>query len=132
VAQAFFDAVETGKGSEICKTYCTPTATFAAQAEPLLEIKSLAAYADWMQGFLKICPDGRYDIKAFALDDKRKSVSAFGVFYGTHTGTGGPVPPTQKKVQTDYVYVMEFDGDKIKHMTKIWHAGLAMKQLGWA
>jgi hypothetical protein len=26
---------------------------------------------------------------------------------------------------------MEFDGDKIKHMTKIWHAGLAMKDLGW-
>jgi hypothetical protein len=29
------------------------------------------------------------------------------------------------------VYVMEFEGEKIKHMTKIWHAGLAMKQLGW-
>jgi hypothetical protein len=26
---------------------------------------------------------------------------------------------------------MEFDGDKIRHMTKIWHAGLAMKELGW-
>jgi hypothetical protein len=27
---------------------------------------------------------------------------------------------------------MQFDGDKIAHMTKIWHAGLAMKELGWA
>jgi len=27
---------------------------------------------------------------------------------------------------------MEFDGDKIRHMTKIWHSGLAMKELGWA
>jgi len=34
-------------------------------------------------------------------------------------------------VATDYVYVMEFDGEKIRHMTKIWHAGLAMKELGW-
>ncbi|MDO8676946.1 MAG: nuclear transport factor 2 family protein, partial [Acidobacteriota bacterium] len=33
---------------------------------------------------------------------------------------------------TDYVYVMQFDGDKIAHMTKIWHAGLAMKELGWS
>ena len=23
------------------------------------------------------------------------------------------------------------DGEKIRHMTKIWHAGLAMKELGW-
>jgi predicted ester cyclase len=53
------------------------------------------------------------------------------VFHATHTGQGGPLPPTGKRVSTDYVYVMEFDGDKIKHMTKIWHAGWAMKELGW-
>jgi len=34
-------------------------------------------------------------------------------------------------VNTDYVYVMEFDGDKIRHMTRIWLAGLAMKELEW-
>jgi len=27
--------------------------------------------------------------------------------------------------------VMQFKGDKINHMTKIWHSGLAMKELGW-
>jgi len=26
---------------------------------------------------------------------------------------------------------MDFDGDKIRHMTKIWNAGWAMKELGW-
>jgi hypothetical protein len=36
-----------------------------------------------------------------------------------------------KSMKTDYVYVMDFDGDKIRHMTKIWHSGLAMKSLGW-
>jgi hypothetical protein len=35
----FFAACETGKGWEACKIYCTPNATFAAQAEPLAEIK---------------------------------------------------------------------------------------------
>jgi hypothetical protein len=34
-------------------------------------------------------------------------------------------------MKTDYVYVMDFDGDKIRHMTKIWHSGLAIKALGW-
>src|SRR5215468_10244606 len=59
-------------------------------------------------------------------------VSAYGVFYATHTGQGGPCPPTGKKTKTDYVYVMQFESDKIKHMQKIWHSGLAMKELGWA
>jgi len=66
-----------------------------------------------------------------ATDDDRNSVCAYGVFSATHTGQGGPCPPTGKSTTTDYVYVMDFDGDKIRHMTKIWNAGWAMKELGW-
>ncbi|HEX3350011.1 MAG TPA: ester cyclase [Acetobacteraceae bacterium] len=79
-----------------------------------------------------IMPDGRYDLKSFAIDEARKNVSVFATFHATHTGEGGPCPPTGKSTATDYVYVMHFDGDKIKHMTKVWNAGYAMKELGWA
>lgn len=106
-------------------------ATFSAQAEPLADIKTLAQYSDWMKGLLTFIPDGRYVVKSFATDDDRKSVCAFGVFSGTHSGQGGPHPPTGKSTNTDYVYVMEFEGDKIRHMTKIWNAGWAMRDLGW-
>jgi hypothetical protein len=41
------------------------------------------------------------------------------------------MPPTGKSTRTDYVYVMEFDGGKIRHMTKIWNSGWAMRELGW-
>lgn len=132
VAEAFFTACETGKGWDACRAYCSPNATFRAQAEPLLEVKTLAQYADWMKGIMGVLPDGRYDVKSFATDAERKSVCAFGVFHGTHTGAGGPVPPTGRRTSTDYVYFMQFEGDKIVHMTKIWNAGLAMKDLGWA
>jgi hypothetical protein len=44
IANDFFAACETGKGWETCKAYCTPNATFAAQAEPLADIKTLAEY----------------------------------------------------------------------------------------
>ena len=64
-------------------------------------------------------------------DEQRQNVSAYAVFYGTHTGPGGPCPPTGRSAASDYVYVMDFDGGKIRHLTKIWHAGLALKQLGW-
>ena len=48
IAHDFFAACEAGKGWDVCKTYCTPNATFAAQAEPLAGVKTLAEYADWM------------------------------------------------------------------------------------
>ena len=130
-AMKFFEACEAGKGWDECKAYCHSDATFSAQAEPLADVNNLQQYTDWMKGLLTFVPDARYELRSFGTDDERRSVSAYGVFYGTHTGEGGPLPPTGKSVKTDYVYVMEFDGDKIRHMTKIWNAGLAMKQLGW-
>jgi hypothetical protein len=130
VATQFFEACEAGKGWESCRAFCKSNATFSAQAEPLANLRSLQEYADWMQGLMKMMPDGRYDLKSFATDDKRANVTAYAVFCGTHTGQGGPLP-TGKSTRTDYVYSMEFDGDKIRHMTKIWNSGWAMKELGW-
>ena len=130
-AMSFFEACDTGKGWLACKEYCAPNATFSSQAEPLLEINTLQDYCDWMTSLMKITPDARYELKSFAVDQTRKHVVAYAVFHGTHTGEGGPCPPTGKSTSSDYAYVMEFDGDKIRHMTKIWHSGLAMKELGW-
>ena len=130
-AKHFFAACETGLGWGICEQYCTPDASFSAQSEPLADIVTLKAYTEWMKGLLKFMPDGSYEVKSFATDNDRKNVSAYGVFHATHTGEGGPVPPTGKKTATDYVYVMQFTGDKITHMTKIWNAPWAMKELGW-
>ena len=131
-AKAFFDACESGKGWEGCKAYCAPDASFAAQAEPLADVRTLQQYADWMKGITTLMPDSSYQVRSFAVDGERRNVCAYAVFSGTHTGQGGPVPPTGKRTSSDYVYVMEFEGDKIRHMTKIWHAGWAMRELGWA
>jgi predicted ester cyclase len=131
VAKQFFDACETGKGWAGCQAWCVPGASFRAQSEPLVGVTTLEAYTDWMQGLLKFMPDGRYEVKSFATDAARGNVSAYGVFSATHTGEGGPCPPTGKSTTADYVYVMEFDGDKIRHMTKIWNAPWTMKELGW-
>ena len=56
----------------------------------------------------------------------------YGVFRGTHTGEGGPIPPTGKTAAADYVYVMGSHSDKIRQMTKVWNDGITMRQLGWA
>ncbi len=132
IAEKFFDACDTGKGWEACSAYCTPDSTFSAQAEPLAGITTLAGYADWMKGLMGVVPNARYEIKSFATDAARNNVAAYGVFHATHTGPGGPVPPTGRSTSADYVYVMQFEGDKIVHMTKIWNAGITLKELGWA
>ena len=130
-AEQFFDACETGKGWEACQAFCHPGATFAAQAGALAEVDTIESYSEWMKGLFTPCPDGRYELRSFAVDEERNNVSAYAVFHGTHTGEGGPVPPTGKSVAGDYVYVMDFDGDRIRHMTKIWNDGISLQQLGW-
>lgn len=129
-AMLFFEACETGKGWEGCKAWSKPDATFACQADPLSDVRTLQQYADWMQGLMKMMPDGRYDLKSFAEDASRNNVTAYAIFRGTHTGEGGP-PPTGKSTSSDYVYMMQFEGDKIRHMTKIWNANWALRELGW-
>ena len=63
-----FVACESGQGWGVCRQWCTPDATFAAQAEPLAEVRSLQQYTEWMKGLPGFVPDGRYDPKSFATD----------------------------------------------------------------
>ena len=131
-AKSFFEACETGKGWDACKAYCSPDATFSSQTGVLSDISTLEGYCEWMKGLLTPIPDGHYELKFFAADEADKSVAAFAVFHGTQTGEGGPVPPTGKSIAADYVYHMEFDGEQVKHMTKIWNDTISLHQLGWA
>ena len=131
-AKSFFEACETGKGWDGCKAYCHPDASFSAQAGVLAEVDSVQGYAEWMKGLLTPIPDGHYELKFFAVDEERECAAAFAVFHGTQTGPGGPKEPTGKTVAADYVYAMQFEGGRIRHMTKIWNDTISLQQLGWA
>ena len=71
------------------------------------------------EGASDLHPHGRYEVKSFATDEECRNVAAYGIFHGTHTGEGGPCPPTGKSTSTDYVYIMQFEGGRIVGMTKI-------------
>ena len=130
-ALAFYHACESGAGWAGCAEFCHADAGFSAQAGAIAEMNTLEAYCDWMKGVLTILPDAGYDLKAAGADDENDRVAIFGVFSGTHTGEGGPVPPTGKKTESDYVYVADMRDGKIAHVTKIWNDGWAFGQLGW-
>ena len=129
-AERFFEACESGKGWDGCKEFCRPDATFSAQADALNGVNTVEAYTNWMKGMFTPIPDASYEVRSFAVDEKRNNVAAFGVFRGTNTGQG-PVAPTGKRLEADYVYVMDFDSGKIKHLTKIWNDVVSLRQLGW-
>jgi hypothetical protein len=131
-AKLFFDACETGKGWEGCKAYWPSDATFSAQAGVLSDIDSLQGYTEWMKGLLTPVPDGRYELRFFAVDEERDCATAYAVFHGTQTGPGGPVEPTGKTVAADYVYVMQFEGGRTRHMTKTleWHDQSSTARMG--
>jgi predicted ester cyclase len=131
-ALAFFDACETGQGWAACRRYCTPDASFSAQADALIGVETLQAYTDWMTGMVALMPDARYEMLAFGVDEERNAIAAAAIFHATHTGEGGPVPPTGKSVSSDYCYFLRLEGGKIAHMTKIWNDGHALRAAGWA
>lgn len=131
-AMQFFDACETGKGWETCKNFCHANASFSAQSGALAGIDTLEGYCQWMKDMLTPVPDGHYELLFSGADEGRSAVTAVAVFHGTHTGEGGPVPATGKAVASDYAYFMKFEGDRIKHMTKIWNDTVGLQQLGWA
>ena len=131
-AKQFFDACESGQGWNLCRPYCTSDATFASQTTVLSNVRTLEAYCEWMKIQFTTIPDGHYELNFFAADQDRKSVAALAVFHGTQTGEGGPVPPTGRKIASDYAYHIQFSGDQISHVTKIWNDEISRRQLGWA
>ena len=130
-AARFFEACETGKGWDACSEFCHPDASFSCQADALAEVRTLEGYTEWVKGLLGPMPDSGYHVKSFAVDEERGNVTATSVYTGTHTGDGGPVAATGQRAETDYAYVMQFDDGRVRHMTKIWNDGYALRQLGW-
>lgn len=130
-ALAFYHACESGAGWAGCAEFCHADASFSAQAGAIAEMKTLEAYCDWMKGVVTILPDAGYDLRAAGADEENDRVAIYGIFSGTHTGEGGPVPPTGKKTESDYVYVADMRDGKVAHVTKIWNDGWAFDQLGW-
>lgn len=40
---------------------------------PLADVRTLQQYADWMAALLEFNPDGRYELKSFAVDEERRN-----------------------------------------------------------
>jgi hypothetical protein len=111
-----------------------PNAPFAAQSEPLVDFKTIEEYVNWMTAFCdNIAPGSSYVLHSSGFDEANNTAMFFATYTLRHTGEGGPVPPTNKETNSQYVYVLEMSDDgKVKSMQKVWNAPWAMRELGWA
>ena len=132
-ATSFFHACESVKGWDECSIYVEPGAKFSAQCEPLVDFKTIEEYVNWMTGFCEnIAPGSSYKLHSSAWDDENQTALFFATYTLKHTGEGGPVPPTNKETNSQYVYIFKMnDDDKIRGMQKVWNAPWAMRELGW-
>jgi hypothetical protein len=133
-ATEFFHACDGLAGWEGCQQFVAADAGFTAQSEPLVDIDSVEGYCDWMAGLgggpLAGCS---YDLHNAAWDEANATALFFATFNGKHQGDGGPVPATGLETATHYVYAVKMDTQgKVSHLTKIWNAPWALKELGWA
>lgn len=132
-ATRFFQACEEPAGWAGCRQWVADGATFEAQSEPLAELQTVEEYCEWMKRFgTETAPRARYDLHCAAWDDERRRAIFFATYHARHTGDGGPVPPTNRDTHSHYVYVLRMDADdRVAHMTKVWNAPWAMRELGW-
>ena len=132
-ATKFFVACEAPEGWAGCQAYVADGATFTAQSEPLTGVKTVQNYCDWMYGFATVtAPGATYELHASAYDESTRTAIFFATYHATHTGAGGPVPPTHKETHSHYVYFLTMNGDnKVERMVKVWNAPWAMRDLGW-
>ncbi len=132
-ATNFFHACESLKGWEGCQQYVASGAGFSAQSEPLVEIDTVEGYTEWMAGLgNNALPGCSYDLHSSSYDESTRTAIFFATFTGTHSGDGGPVPPTNQQTNSEYVYVLRLDeNDLISSMVKVWNAPWALGELGW-
>jgi len=132
-AKKFFEACDEPLGWEGCEQYVEEGAQFSSQCEPLIGIETVEDYCEWMKAFGTITsPEGHYDLHSSGFDEENNTATFFGTYFAKHTGEGAPVPPTNKETATHYVYIVKMNENaKVSHMTKVWNAPWAMKELGW-
>lgn len=133
-AKLVIDCVDNGRDFEAVREYIVEDAPFECQADAMKDLKTIEDYANWMVGIGNTTAPGfTIDKHCSAWDEDNNIAIHYATFHATHTGEGGPVPPTNKSMHTDYVYFVEVNGEnKVVKMKKVWNDGFAFKQVGWA
>ena len=130
IATQFFHDLEKGKGSDEIKKYLADGATFQCDCLPQ---KTMIEYAEFMKAIISgPLPDFEYQI--VSITSNHREVVFFANMSATHTGQGGPIPPSSPPLKTSssYVYRVMFDDQlKITGIHKCFDIYTAFRKLNW-
>jgi len=134
-AERFLQTVKPGQGWEAWQPFCHPDAGFrklGTSAVGMEVHESLPDFAESTKVLVALFPDLRQELRSLAIDEEQDIAIAYMVTKGTHTGEGGPVPPTGQAFEVDVVWIMQFEDDRMRHLTLVMHDPVVDEQLGWA
>ena len=121
-AKKFFDACEAPAGWAGCKPFVERMPRSWPKVNRLLPSRqSVEADREWMAAFAGItAPGATYDLHTASYDEATRTAIFFATYHATHTGDGGPIPPTHQETHSHYVYVVTMSAhDKVERMVKI-------------
>ena len=132
-AKSFFHNCESCNGWDACKDFVAGDGKFSAQSEPLAELTTIREYVDMWTGMGGITlKGGSYEVNASAFNEDTNVAIFFATYTGSHTGEGGPIPPTSKTTVSEYVYILTMnDEGKVVRVNKVWNSTWVMRELGW-
>ena len=98
------------------------------QATPEAEVESLEDFKDLMRMYQGAFPDAEMPIQFLVAEGDL--VAVWGKYTGTHTGPMGEIPPTGKRVDSDFGGIHRLENGKIVETWVTWDNVTMLQQLG--
>ena len=109
ITRRFVEEIFNARKTEMAKNFVTPNIIYHGMAE---EVRSLEDFKRWVAEDLSAFPD----MKVTILDDfgEDNKVAIRWNLKATHEKDFADFPATHKKIETQGVEILHFEGDKIK------------------
>lgn len=109
IARTFVEEIFNARKPEMAKKFVTPDIIYHGMAE---EVKGLEEFKSWVSEDLSAFPD----MQVTVVDDiaEQDKVAIRWILKATHEKDFADFPATHKKIETQGVEILHFEGDKIK------------------
>ncbi len=109
ISRRFVEDIFNARKTEVAKNYVTPDIIYHGMAE---EVRGIEKFKQWVAEDLSAFPD----MKITILDDfgEENKIALRWNLKATHDKDFADYPATHKKIETQGVEILHFEGDKIK------------------
>jgi hypothetical protein len=118
-AHLFVDSCDAGRGWTGCKYWCHDDASYSCEIGQTPNASKLAAYTDSKKKQLLLGVNCENIVKCLDVYDSLDPAYAVAKMRYPQTNNCGPAPSANTPTDPSYAYIIEFEGDKIRHVIKV-------------